>query len=83
MKCRKCGEKASVNMRQHKLALCKEHYLEWVPEQTERFIKKYEMFTKDEKILATFKNDEFAHERLSRRHCLQRMPAVVQRRSAL
>jgi tRNA-5-methyluridine54 2-sulfurtransferase len=51
MKCRKCGEKASVNMRQHKLALCKEHYLEWVPEQTERFIKKYEMFTRDEKIL--------------------------------
>ena len=38
-------------MRQHKLALCKEHYLEWVPEQTERFIKKYNMFTRDEKIL--------------------------------
>ncbi len=51
MKCRKCGAKASVNMRQHKLALCKEHYLEWVPEQTERFIKKYNMFTRDEKIL--------------------------------
>jgi len=51
MKCRKCGEKASVNMRQHKLALCKDHYLEWIPEQTERFIKKYEMFTRDEKVL--------------------------------
>ena len=51
MKCKKCGEKASVNMRQHKLALCKEHYLEWVPEQTERFIKKYEMFGPEEKIL--------------------------------
>jgi tRNA-5-methyluridine54 2-sulfurtransferase len=51
MKCRKCGAKASVNMRQHKLALCKEHYLEWVPEQTERFIKKYQMFTPEEKIL--------------------------------
>ena len=51
MKCRKCGEKASVHMRQHKLALCKAHYLEWVPEQTERFIKKYQMFTPDEKIL--------------------------------
>jgi tRNA(Ile)-lysidine synthase TilS/MesJ len=38
-------------MRQHKLALCKEHYLEWVPEQTERFIKKYEMFARDDKIL--------------------------------
>ncbi len=51
MKCKKCGAKASVNMRQHKLALCKEHYLEWVPEQTERFIKKYGMFRHDERIL--------------------------------
>jgi uncharacterized protein (TIGR00269 family) len=38
-------------MRQHKLALCKEHYLEWLPEQTERFIKKYHMFTHGETIL--------------------------------
>ncbi len=51
MKCKKCGGKASVNIRQHRLALCKEHYLEWMPEQTERFIKKYEMFTRHEKIL--------------------------------
>jgi len=51
MKCRKCGGKASINMRQHRLALCKEHYLEWIPEQTERFIKKYNMFSRDEKIL--------------------------------
>ncbi|MGB7874828.1 MAG: ATP-binding protein [Anaerolineales bacterium] len=51
MKCRKCGSKASVNMRQHRLALCREHYLDWLPEQTERFIKKYEMFTHEEKIL--------------------------------
>src|SRR5574338_41918 len=51
MKCKKCGQKASVNMRQHRLALCKEHYLEWVPEQTERFIKKYEMFTHSDRVL--------------------------------
>jgi len=51
MKCRICGEKASVNMREHKLALCKEHYLEWVPAQTERSIKKYGLFTHNEKIL--------------------------------
>ncbi len=51
MKCRKCGGKAAVNMRQHKLALCKEHYLEWLPEQVERFIRKYQMFTRDEKVL--------------------------------
>ncbi len=51
MKCRICGQKASVNMRHHKLALCKEHFLEWVPAQTERSIKKYNLFTHDEKIL--------------------------------
>ncbi len=38
-------------MRQHKLALCKPHYLEWLPEQTERFIKKYGMFTHSEQLL--------------------------------
>jgi len=51
MNCKKCGHKASIHMRQHKLALCKEHFLEWIPEQTERFIKKYKMFTREEKIL--------------------------------
>lgn len=51
MKCRTCGAKAAVNMRQHKLALCKEHFLDWIPEQTARFIKKYRMFGPDEKIL--------------------------------
>lgn len=51
MKCRRCEKKAAIHMRQHKLALCTEHYLDWIPEQTERFIKKYRMFTHDEKIL--------------------------------
>jgi uncharacterized protein (TIGR00269 family) len=51
MKCRKCGQKAVVNMRQHRLALCKDDYLEWLPEQTERFIRKYSMFERHEKIL--------------------------------
>jgi len=51
MKCRTCGQKAVVNMRQHKLALCKEHYLEWIPDKTERFVEKYKMFTRAEKVL--------------------------------
>jgi len=51
MKCRTCGQKAVVNMRQHKLALCKDHFLEWLPEQTGRFIEKYKMFTHEERIL--------------------------------
>src|SRR5512136_2240911 len=38
-------------MRQHKLALCATHYLEWLPEQVQRFIEKYQMFAPAEKIL--------------------------------
>jgi len=51
VRCRKCGAKAVMNMRQHKLALCKEHYLEWLPEQVERAIEKYAMFGREERIL--------------------------------
>ena len=51
MKCRSCGQKAAINMRHHKLALCREHYLEWIPEQTERFIHKYDMFTRADRLL--------------------------------
>jgi tRNA-5-methyluridine54 2-sulfurtransferase len=51
MRCRKCSEKAVINMRQHKLALCKEHYLDWIPEQTERIIHKYQMFSPQERVL--------------------------------
>ncbi len=51
MKCRKCGQRAVINMRQHKLPLCKHHFLLWVKEQTERNIRKYNMFTHDDHIL--------------------------------
>jgi uncharacterized protein (TIGR00269 family) len=52
MKCNKCGSKAVYQMRQHKLALCAEDYLEWIPAQVQRFIEKYRMFTRQERILA-------------------------------
>jgi uncharacterized protein (TIGR00269 family) len=51
MKCRKCGQKAAINMAQHKLALCKQHYPEWIVEQTERMIGKYRMFDQHDRIL--------------------------------
>lgn len=38
-------------MRQHKLALCKDHFLDWIPEQTERIIHKYKMFSRQERVL--------------------------------
>jgi len=51
MHCRKCGEKASINMRQHKLALCTHHFLDWVPDQVERIIRKYNMFSHQDTLL--------------------------------
>jgi uncharacterized protein (TIGR00269 family) len=51
MRCRKCGEKAVINMRQHKLALCSAHFLEWLPEQVERTITRYNMFTRHHHLL--------------------------------
>jgi len=51
MRCRKCGEKAVINMRQHRLSLCKQHYLEWLPNHVLKFIEKHEMFSKHDRIL--------------------------------
>lgn len=51
MICHKCKERAAIRMRQHRLSLCKEHYIEWFVDQTERAIRKYHMFTRDEKAL--------------------------------
>lgn len=51
MKCRKCEATAVIHMRQHKLALCKDHFLDWLPEQTQRVIDTYDMFPRDARIL--------------------------------
>ena len=51
MRCRKCEAKAIINMRQHKLALCKEHFPLWIAEQTQRFIEKYHMFSREDRLL--------------------------------
>ena len=51
MRCRKCTQNAVINMRQHKLALCKEHYLDWFTQQTQRSIRKSLLFDPVERIL--------------------------------
>jgi uncharacterized protein (TIGR00269 family) len=51
VKCKKCGATAVINMRHHKLALCEEHFLEWIPKYTQRAIKKYRMFAPEDRIL--------------------------------
>ena len=38
-------------MRQHKLALCRTHFLEWVPVQVAHSIRRYHMFSGEDRIL--------------------------------
>src|SRR4030042_4335038 len=38
-------------MRHHKLALCQAHFLDWVPEQVERSIRRYDMFSHSDRVL--------------------------------
>jgi uncharacterized protein (TIGR00269 family) len=51
MKCTKCGQPAVINMRQHRLGLCADHFVEWVPQQVQRAIEKYDMFTPEDRVL--------------------------------
>ncbi|AAC07321.1 TIGR00269 family protein [Aquifex aeolicus] len=50
-KCRICGKKAIIYMPHHRLALCREHFVEWFEKYTERTIKEFKMFTKKDKVL--------------------------------
>lgn len=51
MRCRKCDERAVIYMRQHRLALCKNHYLEWFVQQTQETIRRFRMFTHNDRVL--------------------------------
>ena len=51
LRCRHCNEPPVINMRQHKLALCSAHFVQWVHKQTQRTIEKYTMFTPEDRIL--------------------------------
>jgi uncharacterized protein (TIGR00269 family) len=51
MWCIKCKGPASIYIRRHNSAFCKEHFLEYVRRQVERAIEQYRMFTKEERIL--------------------------------
>lgn len=51
MRCRKCGQTASINMHQHRLSLCKNHYNEWFIAYTKKTIEKYHLLKNGEKAL--------------------------------
>jgi len=42
---------AAVNMRQHKLSLCGEHFMAWFVSHTERVIEDYGMFGREDRVL--------------------------------
>jgi hypothetical protein len=50
-RCRKCAGDSVINMRQHRLALCETHLVEWVQKVTSSFIEKHRMFEPDDRIL--------------------------------
>ena len=51
MKCDKCGAPAVIGMRQHRLNLCGEHFLEWAPRMVARTIEDYAMFAPEDRVL--------------------------------
>ena len=51
MRCSKCRERASVEMRRHHSAYCADHYLQFFETHVARNIKSQKMFTPDDKVL--------------------------------
>jgi uncharacterized protein (TIGR00269 family) len=51
MKCTKCGDTAVINMRHHRLRLCRVHFLDWFVAYTQRTIETYHMFGQGDRLL--------------------------------
>ncbi len=51
MRCKKCKERACLEIRRHNAAFCPEHLLEHLQNQVARTIKKFKMFNRGEGIL--------------------------------
>jgi uncharacterized protein (TIGR00269 family) len=51
MRCRKCGESATLELRRHNAAFCALHFIEFFRRQVSEAIQKHRMFGRDETIL--------------------------------
>jgi uncharacterized protein (TIGR00269 family) len=51
MRCRICGKRPVIYMPHHRLALCGEDFISWFERYTQRTIKEFRMFGKDDRIL--------------------------------
>ncbi len=70
MKCRICKEKAVINIKRHNLSLCENHFIERFESETKRVIKKYRMFTKNDKIAVAVSGGK---DSLSLLYCLNKL----------
>jgi len=44
-------KKAVIYLRHHRLALCKEHFIEWFEKQVQKSIREFKMFKREEEVL--------------------------------
>ena len=51
MKCRKCGERATIELRRHNAAFCAGDFQDFFRKQVREAIRKHRMFTMDETVL--------------------------------
>ena len=51
MRCKKCGDRAQVEMRRHNTSYCGPHYLDFFEDHVARNIKSRRMFAPDDKVL--------------------------------
>ncbi len=51
MKCKKCQQKAVIELKRHNSAFCREHFLEYFQNQVQRAIKKFSMFRPSDRVL--------------------------------
>lgn len=51
MKCKKCQQKAVIELKRHNSAFCREHFLEYFQNQVQRAIKKFSMFRSSDRVL--------------------------------
>jgi tRNA-5-methyluridine54 2-sulfurtransferase len=51
MYCHQCDQPAVIRMKEHRLQLCKDHYTAWIEKETEHTIRKFNMFTRHDRVL--------------------------------
>ncbi len=70
MKCRICRGKAIINLRSYNLPLCSEHFIERFESETKRIIKKFKMFSRQDKVAVAISGGK---DSLSLLYCLNKL----------